>query len=429
MVKQSWLIKRLAGHRLVLFGLVVFGIPYSHAEPLSLSGSIDNRFSDNMSKVASDEQTDLETRLSLSIRHVKDPGKCNSSIDGRLGYGYWFEDTYDPEVYTDLGFVGDCELTTGLKWLVSDRLSDVTQSSQRPDVPDNSTRKNVFTTGPQYTLFLTRRDQLQVTLQYQNTEFEETQQSDSERAIASTAWNHLFSSTLTGGVSLSTNRAELDSGIEIDKNTANFTFAKTWSTTDLEGSLGVSEIETSFNSGSQKSDAVVGDLSLTREINPSADFFLNLSRELSDQTSDFDFQFGDFEFNLSETGGVEITALKTGIEKQFSDGTGLNLGLRGSRSDYLASENTEDKVGADLSLRRPLSARTSLSSGLRFDYLTYEEDESDDTILGFDIGVSYELSRDLGINMRAGHERRTSDIVSREYQENWVTIGLSYRFL
>ncbi|AKV98559.1 hypothetical protein ACP86_00095 [Marinobacter sp. CP1] len=407
----------------------MLAVPISQAEPVSISGTLDNRFSDNMGRVAANEQSDLETRLGLSIRHVKDPGTCNSILDGQLGYGYWLEDTFDPKVYTDLGFTGDCELTRGFKWLVSDRLSDVTESSQRPDVPDNSTRKNVFTTGPQYTLFLTSRDQLQFTLQYQNTEFEEPEESDSERVIASTAWNHLFSSTLNGGISLSSNRAELDSGVEIDRNTASLTFAKTWPATKLDGSLGVSEIETSFGTGSQKSDALVGDLSLVREINPSADFFLNFSRELSDQTSDFDFQFGEFEFNLTETTGVEVTALRAGVDKRFSDGTTLNFVLSASQSDYLASDNTEERAGTDVFVTRPLTARISLSSGLGFDYLTYEQDDSDDTVLEFNLGASYKLSRDLGVNMKVGHERRTSDVLSREYQENWILIGLSYRFL
>lgn len=408
---------------------VLFAATPAFAEPVSVSGSLDNRFSDNMERVADEEQSDVETRVSISVRHVKDPGQCNSVLDGTLGYGYWFDDTFDPQAYTDLGFEGDCNLTPGLRWLASNRLSDVRESSRRPDVPDNSTRKNVFTTGPEYTLLLGSRDQLQFTVQYQNTEFEEPDQSDSDRVIGSVAWNHFFSVAFSGGLTLNTNRAELDSGVEINRNSANLTFNKAWPATRLDGSFGVSEIETTFNSGSQKSDAIVGDIGFIRQINPSTDFFLNASRELSDQTSDFDFRFGDFEFNLTETDTVEVTALKAGIDKVFSGGSALNVSISGSRSDYLASGNVEERTGAEVFAIRPITPRTSVNSSISLDYLSYQDDDSEDTLIAFDLGISHQLSRDLGVNLRIGHERRSSDFVLREYEENWLVVGVSYRFL
>lgn len=401
----------------------------AQAEPVRITGSLDNRLSDNTRKASSSEKTDLESRISVSVQHVKDPGKCNSSLDGRLGYGYWLDDTFDPELYTDVGFQGNCDLASGLDWFLSNRLSDVRQDSRRADVPDNTTRKNVFTTGPRYTLFLTQRDQLQFSLQYQNTEFEEPEENDSERVIGSAAWNHLFSPTLNAGISVSSNQAELDSGVEIDVNTASVTFGKNWPTTDLSGSLGISEIETTFGSGSQKSDGLVGDLSINREITPSADFFFTANRELTDQTSDFDFQFGEFEFNLTETEAVEVTALNTGIDKRFSDGTTLNAGIGASRSEFLTSETKEDRLGLNVRGSRPLDSRVSVTSSFRLDYLTYEENESNDSIIALDVGVTYALSRDLGLNARLGHERRSTDVSRREYRENWILIGLSYRFL
>ena len=410
-------------------GSGLIAIPTVQAEPVTLTGSLNNRFSDNARRASSNEQSDLETRVSVSVQHIKDPGRCNSNLDGTLGYGYWLDDTYDPRLYTNIGFQGDCELVQGLDWTLSNRLSDVRQNSRRADAPDNTTRKNVFNTGPRYSLFLTQRDQVQFSIQYQQTEFEEPEQTDSDRVIGLVNWNHLFSSTLNGGIAVSSNQAELDSGVDIDVNTVSVTFAKTWPTTELTGSLGVSEIETVFDTGSRKSDGVVGDLSINREINPSADFYFTASRELTDQTSNFDFQFGEFEFNLTETEAVEITALSSGIEKMFSDGTAITAGMRASRSLFLSSQTEENRVGLNVSGVRPLNSRVSLTSGLRLDYLTYEEDDSEDSIVAFDVGVSYSFSRDLDMNARLGHERRSSDVPSREYQENWILLGLSYRFL
>jgi hypothetical protein len=423
------ILKRWSGLTLGILGPAFLAIPIAQAEPVTITGILDNRFSDNALREPTNEQSDLETRLGVSFRHVTDPGRCNSSLDGRVGYSHWLDSSFDSRLYADAGFQGNCELTHGLDWALSDRLSDVRQDSRRPDVPDNTTRKNVFSTGPRYTLFLTQRDQLQFSLQYQNTEFEEPEQNDSDRVIGSAAWNHLFSSTLSAGVSASSNQAELDTGVEIDRNTASITFANSWPTTDLSGSLGVSEIETTSGSGSQTSDGLVGDLSINRQINPSADFFFTVSRELTDQTSDFDFQFGDFEFNLTETEAVEVTALSTGIAKLFSDGSTVRASISASRTRYLTSEINEDRIGLNVLGNRPLNSRVSMTSSLRLDHLNYEEDESEDSIITFDVGVLYTLSRDLSLNARLGHERRSSDVPSREYQENWILVGLSYRFL
>lgn len=398
------------------------------AEPLTLSGGLTNRYSDNVARTSSDETSDAETRVNLTLAHQTDPGQCEASTAASIGYGVWHKDTFDPEDYASLDFAGDCELARGLSWQVADNLRDVTQNARASDTPDNRTRKNVFSTGPVYSLTLGPQDQLTFSAKYQNTEYSEPEDTDSERYIGSASWNHLFSQTLSGGLQFSTNRAELDTGAKIDTDVASVLFSKSWQATVLSGSIGISEIESKFGGNSRSSDGFVWDFSLEREVNPVTNVFIRGSRELTDQTSDFDIRFGEVVFNLRETSEVEVTALDAGISRQFSDASQLNVALFANRSDYLRTDETEDSIGLSARYNRTISALLTLQTGARYQYRTFDSDNVNDNSYSADIGLRYELTRDLNITGRVGHTTRNSDLSSSEYQENWISVGLDYQF-
>ncbi|WP_246180450.1 outer membrane beta-barrel protein [Marinobacter changyiensis] len=391
---------------------------------------MDNRYSDNVGQASTNEQSDLETRLNVRAEHRTDPGRCNSYLSANLGYGYFHSNTFDPEVYTNGSFAGDCELAERLVWQVSDDLRQVNQNSRNPSTPENTTRKNIFRTGPRYSLELGEVDTVDLSAQYERTDFEGQDEPDSDRVIGIVAWNHLFSETLSGGVRVDTNRAELDTGEEIDRNTVSLTFGQGWVATHLSGSIGYSELERTFNGETQENDAIVGDLMLRREINPTADVYVQASRELTDTTSDFDTRFDDFEFNLQETTIVEVTALNAGINKLFSDAGSLNVVFNASRSDYLQTNNKEDVLGVSTRYSRPVVEQLSFSAGAGYSFFRYEDEGTEDDLLRLDMGLIYQLNRQLNLTGRIGRNQRTSDDVpNREYTENWLLIGVNYRFL
>ncbi|WP_273623484.1 outer membrane beta-barrel protein [Marinobacter sp. DS40M6] len=399
------------------------------AEPVSLSGGLTNRFSDNTTRDADNEISDTETRVNLRLSHQSDPGQCQTDTFADIGYGIWHDKTYDPETYTTLDFLGNCELFQGFSWEVADNLRDVEQDSRGTETPDNTTSKNIFRTGPTYVLPLGKVDQLRFSAQYEQTEFSETDETDSDRYIGSLAWNHLFNQSLSGGITVTANRAEFDTGAEIDTDVITLDFSQTWATTRLSGSLGVSEIESRFGGTTQSSDGVVGNVSLERDINPVTTFYLDASRELTDQTSDFDIRFGEFVFDLREISEIEVTAVDTGIRRQFSDGAQLNVNAFANRADYIRTNETEDRLGLVIGYRRPVIPLLTFQSNVRYQYETFEEDNVDEETASLDVGLTYEITRDLGITGRIGHTSRSSDFNPSEYEENWVLVGLDYRFL
>lgn len=398
------------------------------AEPLALSGGLDNRYSDNVTNSSVDTVSDVETRLNLQLSHQSDPGQCQSDSFADIGYGIWHDRTYDPEIYTTLDFQGNCKIAHGFSWEISDNLRDVVQDSRGTETPDNTTRKNVFRTGPAYVLALSRVDQLRLSASYENTEFSEPEETDSERYIASAAWNHLFSQSFSGGISLSTDQAEFDSGAEIDEDVLSLIFSKSWATTRFSGNIGISEIESDFGGNTQSSDGWVGNIELERDINPVTVLYLNASRELTDQSSDFDIRFGEFVFDLREVSEVEVTAIDSGLRKQFSDASQLDINVFANRADYIRANETEDRLGLSVGYSRPIIPLLSFSSTLRYQYETFEQDNVDQETVSLDVGLTYEVTRDLGVTGRVGHTSRTSDVPTSEYEENWIVVGLDYRF-
>ncbi|MCM0611818.1 outer membrane beta-barrel protein [Marinobacter sediminum] len=398
---------------------------------LGIQAGQDARFTDNARKSASNETSDLESRTYLTASYITDPGRCAATFTGTLGYSDWLDNSFDSEAYASMDLASQCEVATGLYWHLDNNLREVTQDSTKSNTPDNRTRKNVFSTGPRYLWRLTDLDTVTFETKYQNTDFSEPEETDSKRYIGSVDWTHLFSQTFNGGLSVSYSSTELDSGDEIDVQTMRATFSQLWSTTILSGAFGISEIESRFDSNlgsNSKSDGWVGELNLIREVTPTTDWYLKGARELTDRTSSFDIRFGEFEFNLREAITVEVSTLSTGINKQFSDQGNLTVDLFANRSDYLESDQLEESVGLNLGYSRPVSEKMSGSTAFRYQYSKFEQDKVDDEAARIQFGLTYQASRDFDIATSFGHEWKESDVASREYDENWVLIGLKYRF-
>jgi len=428
MGKQQGVESRFALAPVGLMFVIASTLGTSAQAQVELTGGLDSRFTDNASKASRDEQSDLESRVYLKADYASDPGRCNATFSGTLGYSNWLDSTFDDEAYGEMDFLGDCELANQLYWDVANTLREVTQSSRSSDTPDNRTRKNVFSTGPRYNWRINDTNWLTLSTRYENTEFSEGDTSDTERYLGAAAWNHAFSKTFNGGVSANYSRTEYDTGAEVDVRTVNLTFGRNWPTMDVSGAIGVSEIETKAGSSSQSSDGLVGELSIQRALTPSSDWYLRAAHQLTDRSSNVDFVFENFQFSLEDSITVETTTVSTGFDNRFSNGATLNVEFYGSQSDYIDDPEREDGGGVNFRYGRPMAERTTGHIGLGYDYLTYASDELDERITRVEVGAEHEASRDLSLTAKVGHQNKVSDAPTSEYDENWVLVGLEYRF-
>ncbi|WP_417522097.1 outer membrane beta-barrel protein [Marinobacter sp.] len=398
------------------------------ADPVQLVVGQTILTTNNATKVLKEErQDDTKSRTYLNANYEKNDGRCVGGLSGSIGYTVWSDESFDNETDAQMDALGRCELSDSLSWTVSNNLREVTQDTSSSDTPANRTRKNLLSTGPNYLLRLSTVDTVSFEARYENTDFSEPEERDSERVIGTAGWSHLFSATLNGGLSLSVSDTEYDTGANIDVRTAQVTFGKRWATASLSGALGVSEIETEFGASSSTSRGSVGNLEFIREINGSAEWYLRGARELTDSTSSFDIRFEEFEFNLTESLAVETSSLEAGINKRLSNGSSLSAAVFANSSDYLDSNEEEQSTGLRLSASKPLSQLVTLFAKYGYRYTKFEKDESDDEQTNVELGLNYQATRRLNVYASVGHEEKGSDVVARRYEERWALVGLEYQ--
>jgi Putative beta-barrel porin 2 len=408
-------------------GLLLTAGASTLAAPPEVYVGFDPLFSDNIKLASGDERSDIENRLSLRGNYQTDPGRCTAVMDGEVAYSVYAEGTYDPQTQVNAGFTGICELASGLSWELDDQVRELSRTSRQGDTPDNRIRKNVFRTGPSYRWRVSSVDFIDFSTHYESTEVRNSNRPDSDRFTGSVAWNHLFAPDLSGGLSTFASKVELDTGAEIRNTAVTATFSKSWTKTSVSGSLGVSEIETELGAFQQKSDGVVGDVNFQRSLDAGGTLYLRASRELTDQTSDFDIRFDQFTFQRTDSNTLEATSVETGLNKILSNGDSVTVAAFANRSDYLESAEQEDNAGLRTSYTRRLSPRFSATAGARYEYLTFEPDQTDDEIIGVDLGLTYRASRSLELAGRVGRTERTSDLRAQEYEEHWLLLSVDYR--
>lgn len=398
------------------------------AAPLGLVGQVTSRVTDNVTRVPSGEKRDLETRFLLGINHQSDPDVCNARTLGEVGYSRWYKDNYDPEVEANLDFLGDCQVTDRLSWQLTDSVRNVQQDSRLANTPDNTTQKNIFRTGPVYTMRLSSVDRLQLSAQYERSDYSESTEVDSDRLTGSAWINRDFSPTLNAGLRFTKESADLDTQEEIDRTSLSLTIAKQWNVSSLEGSIGQMNYESRRLGTEFKNDGIVGDVRYEREMSPSTLFYASASRELTDQTSAYDVQLGDLVFNLRETSGIDVVSFRAGIRNVYSTQSELDVALFYNQTDYFQTDREENSIGVRGRYLRPISPRLDGFVDGTLESLTYDPESRDDVQLDMEFGLTYGVSRKLRVLGSYGFSERTSDFAPAEYDENWIEVGLSYEF-
>lgn len=416
------------------FHLIIFGVwmacsGATAAAPAIFSVGVDSRFTNNAGQSPFNEQSDLESRVSVGVQQTSDSGPCNSDLAASVAYARWLDETFGPETNAEGNFQGDCAIGSTLVWQVSDYLRDVARDTRVSNTPNNRTQKNVFRTGPLLTFRIGAVDELFLSAAYENTEFREPEEVDGERYSGTIGWNHFFSSSFTAGLGAGVDQSELDTEEEIDRVTVSVPFTKTWAATSLTGAMGYGQIKSSLqNSAPRRYESFVGNLLLVRQVNVSTELELEASRELTDQTSDFDARFDDFVFNLNQTSAVEVTAVRFGVNNALSGASTFDIGMFVNQSDYLDLGIEEEGAGVEADFRRPLTGQLSWTGGARYEFFRYSADATEDELFRAAIGIDFQLNRRIDFVSRVGYEDRTSDVINREYDEAWVLVGVQYQF-
>ena len=116
---------------------------------LNLDAEIGAEHSDNVRRVATDEQSDTigTARVTLTLEEMRP--RLEARIAADVQYRHYFDDSYDSEVVGGLsGDVAWSILPERFIWIVQDNYGQIAADRAQPDTPDNREDINYFTTGP-----------------------------------------------------------------------------------------------------------------------------------------------------------------------------------------------------------------------------------------------------------------------------------------
>lgn len=422
---------------LVVAATVLGGVTPAHADPIQLAVGQQERYSDNIRLSHTSTESDLESRTYLSIKQHSGQGKCQSDVNGEIGYRQYLNNSYSDQMDANAGMGGNCTIADGFSWNAKDHIAQVPQNSALPNTPNNSVRRNIFSTGPQWLWLMNPRDSLSLSSTYGTTNYwgasqpasttNLTGQRNNHRVTGSATFKHRVDPSLWFGVGGNLSRTFFNDEI-ISQRSGNLLFDKNFAATEFSGSVGYSRLEDSYQGVTNTSSGPVWHLNLKRQVNEHSSWHLSYGQEYTDSSSSYVVQIAGLNFNYQQTSAVKVTTYRAGYNNQFSDGSQLGVGLGRTEQNYLLTATRDTTDSANVSLTRPVAAEWTATAGLGYQHEHFGlRNTTNDTYNGY-VGTQYQRTRSLSFNARIGHNLRSSNQSDLAYAENFALVGVRYNF-
>lgn len=414
-----------------LFGavLTLWPMAVAWADPATVDVFANTRYSDNIDKRASwNAEEDFEHRVGIGINKQSGGGTCEGAIGGDVAFVTYQRDTNSDEISATVDASGVCEPNRNFSWSARDTLRDVRSTTRAPDSPSNRERRNVFATGPTFTIHPSQRDNLSLDIEYQMTRFQESLEDDTDRITTTGRWNHIVSPRLNGGLALSRSDIEYRrTEEELARDNANVFFSWRRRNGEWSGQAGYSWLESEQGILTNETNGFTGQLRYSHRWDGGTSAYGEVRRSITDVSTDLDIRIPGLDLNLTETSAVQVTALTVGASQQWSSRTSTDLTLSRTEQAYERSGTTEERFNGDFGLSHRLATNLSgrVSAGyVREDFGAGSDDV--DTVRG-QLGLDYQRTRDLNLNASVGHENRyVVGGPGNEYDENWIQVGIRY---
>ncbi len=403
------------------------GRAQERAQGLDLSLTGGGSWSDNIGRVALDEEEGTIGRAGVEIGYEQRSRRIETDIDLNAAYEHYFDDTYDDDV---IGGV-DASLNLGivperLLWVFQENFGQITSDPFAASTPENREDINYFTTGPDLLLSFGSATSLRLSGRYSDVNYE-FQNVDNQQYGASLSLARRLSGTATLSFNVEGTRFEFDDPVANDDYDRYQAFVRY----DVEGSrtrLTVDAGYTSLDIDEETSDGLLARLSLVRQLSPASALTVTAGTQFSDAgdmfrsgqdnlgvsldsssivgTSDpFESNFGSlaYDFNRNRTAfGFSATYSK----EQYETATTLDRDL----TTYAAYFSRQ--------LSRAVSARVFLQlEQEEFDVSGFEDEE-----LGGGAYLDWRLGRTLSLRLQYDRFDRDSTDPTTEYTENRVSL-------
>jgi putative beta-barrel porin BBP2 len=386
---------------------------------------------DNIGRTPDNEvsETILTAGILVDVEHQT--SRLESSLNGRVEYFEYMDDTYDGEIVGRLDGRARVALMPGrIFWNFDDSFGQEQVDRFEPATPANRENINYFSTGPDFDFHFGQSWFTEIGARYVLVDYE-LSDLDAQRGIATAGFGRELSDQSRVSLNAGIERIEFDDDtvLDYDRRTAYLRYEVSGSRTDFKIDAGGSEVD----DGETTSGGLFR-VEITRRMSSTAELKLSGGQQITDSADSFrdrPLRASDFEPTspaTQSTGPFERRNLDLSFSMERNR-TGIELGLRYDDDDYLR-ETGLDVVRKEIGLavKRQLTPTFSGRVFGSFDSNDYDEADIDYDDMRYGLGVEWRATRHIGLDLSVEHVERDSDTVA-DYDEDRITLNLAWHAL
>lgn len=386
--------------------------------------------SDNIRRTPDAEESESVAQAGLTLDLQASRPRLDGSASANMHYREYLDNSFPGEVLGQ--FAGNLSLAAvpeRFLWVAEDNFGQVANDPRQSDTPNNRQNLNYFSTGPNITLPLTGRTDLQIEGRWSTVSFEDSI-ADSKRYEGTASLARRLTEQTALSLNFSASKIDYDSasgGYKVHEGFLGYTTGG--ARTHLNANVGYSELQAQ---GRSQNSALLR-FNLTRKVATRSELALDVGRQYSDSATVFrqGQEFAGVSPELSGAGSFSDPFRSDSAQLTWhTDARRATLSFYGEwrkeKHDVLSVlDRKVTGVGIDLSRR----FTTRLSGRV---HGTYRRDDSSSSNVdlkesGVGAGVGWSLGRSLSMQIDVTRYQGNSGVGdTRTYTENRGYATLSY---
>lgn len=416
---------------LIVFVGIFFTSITARAMDIKPSTSLAMQHTDNVRKVANNEESDLIMIGSVGASLNADTGPFKLDANTLLKYIEYTQGTFENQRYFNLNATANwAMLKDRFDWKLQDFLAQQPINPLLPDSPDNIQGTNVLTFGPNIYFRMSGRQSVTLTPEYRKFSYEIQNLGNRQNSL-NVSWNYQLFRTVNVGVRGGDNKVDYDNPLITDNVFRNIhlTLSTTRPDYDYRVDLGSTHVERNSGEGVR---GMTGNMNWKFNITGSSTLRAYIATDITDSNSSLlnasiNPDSGDFS-NVQISSEIMHNRIFR-LSYHRNDATlKSNVWTQLRTQDYDFTLLDQEVLAAGFEFNYPLTALLSTGINTRYNRIELTDIDRIDTEYSIGANINYRYSRNLHGVIDLKYNDTNSDINTSDFSETSVFINLIYGY-
>lgn len=406
--------------------------PFSMALTMGVAGGAGVFHTDNSNLSATNEQDELETRVNVAVGATHSGSSVSTDIAYNVERIDYDKDTQTNQtVTTGDGSVTWQQIPGTLTWNISNSIRDLVRDKSLANTQDNRESRSVSRAGVTYSTLQTRANILSMSLNYVESDYEDSGGQDSERMGATVSLARALTQVSSASLQFNYDDVSSDSG-SYDYEYYNGAVRYTARLSRLNYQIQVGYNEQKSDTGQTK-DGTSVDINASYSDKGST-WSLALLQNLTD-TSVANYNQSISGLTNSISTSSTSTYERSSAELSYSNAVicqncNWNINALYEQERYDGGQGDNDEMAVKTGLGYAITQRVTVGGAI--EYRAVEFDgllRADYHETRYDLNWQFGLTKKLSLNAVISYLERESDDDLRSYDELRGGLSLGYKFL